>query len=137
MVLPMLLRTDLEPEHQESNQASAIAMLLGALGYRGSGQAALCHNPQTTLLITNTRPVALELSRHRELEPDDTANHQDYRAIRKATGFNGRAVFTNGLHWQQFVPGDYEDYGVEDFSLEDPTGFWDLFMLSLTSAEIQ
>ena len=85
--------------------------------------------------------VALLVTDHRETPygpgPVDT-DRLDARQeeLHRETGFDGRFVFTNGLEWRMYSPDGPGRFQPVPFSLRQPDGFWDLFMLSLTQDDL-
>ena len=85
--------------------------------------------------------VALLVTDHRETpygpEPGDT-DRLDARQeqLHRETGFDGRFVFTNGMKWRMYSPDEPGRFQPVTFTLQQPDGFWDLFMLSLTQDDL-
>ena len=84
------------------------------------------------LLVTDNRET------HYGSEPADIDwLDERQRKLQRETGFEGRFIFTNGMEWCMYTPdGPVEWFIPVPFTLNQPDGFWDLFMLSLTQDDM-
>ena len=92
---------------------------------------------RVALLITDT--LETDYTRGEDATATIDGRHSVLRTVfsERSGGFAGRIVFTNGRNWRMYLP--FEAYGFPaiDFSLDSPGGFWDLFMLSMTQADVE
>ena len=127
----------------ETIHQTMVEPVLDGLGYTPEcREQATINYEHCHWLRSADRVVALLVTDHPETSygPEDgDINRLDARQkkLRRETGFEGRFVFTNGMEWCMYYPdGPVEWFIPVPFTLEQPDGFWDLFMLSLTQDDL-
>ena len=124
-------------------QELAVRPILMSLGFCGERMEPVPPLFHRKWLLSDGEKVALvdidsPMTRYDTQEEGTSAADHRHREIRNSTGFSGRIIFTNGMDWRMYSQeGEEEEhfYPAVPFGLDDPAGFWDLFMLSMTEED--
>ena len=124
----------------ETVQETIVNPVLDGLGFTVQRRAQFEETPPQRWLLTMGEKVALVITDYLE-----TSYVQDQEAVetvdkrnedwRNITGFAGRIVFTNGREWRMYSQ-EEGTFPTVQFSLDEPGGFWDLFILSMTDEDM-
>ena len=129
---------------KETVHRTMVEPVLDGLGFTSDRRKQTTINQEYCHWLRNADEsiVALLITDYRETcyEPEDAdINRLDarQRTLHRETEFDGRFIFTNGMEWNIYCPdGPVEWFIPLIFTLDQPDGFWELFMLSLKKVEI-
>ena len=129
---------------RETVHQTMVEPVLDGLGYTPDcrEQATINHEHCHWLRNADRSVVALLVTDNPETSygsEQGDINQLDARQkkLHRETGFEGRFVFTNGMEWCMYSPdGPVEWFIPVPFTLQQPDGFWDLFMLSMTQDDL-
>ena len=112
--------------------------ILDALGFTQHRRQhfKVSHCYPTEQLITRGIPTGLVITHPLHLDSDERYGNyaeQEVNHIRKTTGYTERIIITTGARWH--VHNTDPQASVTTFSIEEPNGFWDLFMLGASDTK--